>query len=631
MQLPTLTEVNASQLVTDVFGGYNHNMRIGDGEFYDMQNMTSEYYPVLSPRNRRGVYKTSTLMGGLIAKENICYVAGNRLYVGDTITSLLLDPLTMPKQLISMGAYIIILPDKMYINTADISDYGSIEATVNNRNGSSYRSVTFTPCDAEGKLYAGNGIYELTTVQPPDFTTNYANYYNYNASTDSYVPCVSGIWRPNVTYRKTATIGGTEPTNPFNGDVWIDNSVSGKTVTVVYYEVTRTWVNIAQVYFTVDGISTQQFKEGDTITLTVDDDVVDSGDYYIIKIVDSTKMVLVGVLSDTKTISDKLITVARTMPIMDYVIESQNRLWGCRYGLNSKGEWVNEIYASKLGDFKNWYSFRGISTDSYIASCGTDGKWTGAVNYLGYPLFFKENHLHKVFGSYPSQYQIQDTACRGVEEGSSKSLAIVNETLFYKSRGGICAYDGSLPTDISTAFGEVKYNSAVGGAHDNKYFVSMKDKANKYNLFVFDTAKNLWHREDDLKVDEFASLGDEMYYLDTAHNIIGTIYGSGTTDTNRVKWMTESGILGVDAVSKKYISQINLRMSLDIGSSVQFYIQYDSMGEWEHVCTYSTTSLRSFNVPIRPKRCDHFRLRMYGEGDAKIFSLAKVLEAGSDL
>jgi hypothetical protein len=41
-------------------------------------------------------------------------------------------------------------------------------------------------------------------------------------------------------------------------------------------------------------------------------------------------------------------------------------------------------------------------------------------------------------------------------------------------------------------------------------------------------------------------------------------------------------------------------------------------------------NLRSFSVPIRQKRCDHFRLRIEGEGDAKIYSVAKTIEEGSD-
>ena len=40
--------------------------------------------------------------------------------------------------------------------------------------------------------------------------------------------------------------------------------------------------------------------------------------------------------------------------------------------------------------------------------------------------------------------------------------------------------------------------------------------------------------------------------------------------------------------------------------------------------------LKSFAVPIKPKRCDHMRLKIVGEGEAKIFSICKTVEWGSD-
>ena len=56
MKLPKLKEIKTSRQMVDVFKGYNRNLRIGDGEFFDMKNMTSDHYPVLSPRGKRGFY-----------------------------------------------------------------------------------------------------------------------------------------------------------------------------------------------------------------------------------------------------------------------------------------------------------------------------------------------------------------------------------------------------------------------------------------------------------------------------------------------------------------------------------------------------------------------------------------------
>ena len=279
----------------------------------------------------------------------------------------------------------------------------------------------------------------------------------------------------------------------------------------------------------------------------------------------------------------------------------------------------------------NWNCFMGLATDSYAASCGTDGPFTGAITHLGYPLFFKENCVHKVYGNYPANFQIQSTACRGVQKGCHGSLAIVNETLFYKARSGICAYDGSLPTEASYALGNGAYSDAAGGAHGNKYYVSMKDTTGVWNLFVYDTAKGMWHKEDHLHVSAFCSFREEMYCVDADSRNILTLLGSGEAWEDRVPWMVETGELGISSPDMKYISRLTIRMALEIGSEMNIYAQYDLSDEWVHVCNIKGTSLRSFSIPIRPRRCDHMKLRIVGIGAAKIYSETKTIEQGSDV
>ena len=56
MKYPTLRVQQSSRDMVDVFRGYNHNLRIGEDEFYDMKNMTSDFYPVMAPTKPRGLY-----------------------------------------------------------------------------------------------------------------------------------------------------------------------------------------------------------------------------------------------------------------------------------------------------------------------------------------------------------------------------------------------------------------------------------------------------------------------------------------------------------------------------------------------------------------------------------------------
>jgi hypothetical protein len=95
--------------------------------------------------------------------------------------------------------------------------------------------------------------------------------------------------------------------------------------------------------------------------------------------------------------------------------------------------------------------------------------------------------------------------------------------------------------------------------------------------------------------------------------------------------MAETGIIGCTSPDKRYVSRLSIKLSIDIGASVMISIQYDSSGTWETISMIHGHNLRTFTLPIRPKRCDHFKLRFDGEGEAKIFSIAKITEQGSDV
>ena len=109
------------------------------------------------------------------------------------------------------------------------------------------------------------------------------------------------------------------------------------------------------------------------------------------------------------------------------------------------------------------------------------------------------------------------------------------------------------------------------------------------------------------------------------------MFGSGEQNEADVEWMVETGEIGITSPDMKYISRLTVRLSMDIGAEVRFYAQYDFMDEWDELYVLNATSLRSFSIPIRPKRCDHMRLRIEGVGNAKIYSITKTIEQGSEL
>ena len=107
--------------------------------------------------------------------------------------------------------------------------------------------------------------------------------------------------------------------------------------------------------------------------------------------------------------------------------------------------------------------------------------------------------------------------------------------------------------------------------------------------------------------------------------------GSGDAYEGKLKWMVQTGEIVITSPDMKYISRLTVRMALDIGAEAEFYVQYDLDDAWVHICTMRGTSLRSFSVPIRPRRCDHMKLRIEGKGVVRIYSITKTIEQGSEL
>ena len=578
MEFTRLSEVAQSRQTIDAFGGYNHNLRIGVGEAYDELNLSCDKYPVLSVRKRRSTaYAPDAAPTALISKDSLCFTAGGKFYInGYGVDMGLTDG---EKQLVSMGAYVIILPDKKWINTMDTSKHGNIENRVMTNT-----DVVFSLCMADG-----DGL--------------------------------------EVQYT-----GPTPPKEPKNMEYWLDTG-SQKHSLKIYSASTSSWVAVMTTYVKIScpgiGIGFEQYDgiQIDGLEDALFDDLKTLNGSAIVWAREDDYLVIVGLLDASRTVKTT-ITVSRTMPEMDYVTECNNRLWGCRYGLAENGEVVNEIYASKLGDFKNWKCYMGVSTDSYAVSLGSDGPFTGAITHQGYPVFFKENCLHKMYGQMPSNFQIQTTNCRGVERGSEKSLAIVNEVLYYKGANGICAYDGSLPTEISGVFGEESYRNGVAGAYKNKYYISMEGSGNQV-LFVYDTTKGIWHKETGGAFTSFCQCRGELYAILGSEILAMT--GSTGTKEGRLRWKLETGLIGCVSPDAKYLARLNLRVRMDTGCDMNIYAEYDSCGSWEHVGNLSGLGLRPFTIPVRVRRCDHMRLLLDGRGDAEIYAITKTMEQGSDL
>lgn len=382
------------------------------------------------------------------------------------------------------------------------------------------------------------------------------------------------------------------------------------------------------------------FKAGDAVSIEGCTRHPENNKTPIIREIDGDKLyfyeyvfTLDGDENDTAYTETGSLSIKRKVPDLLYLCENENRLWGCD---------ETTIYASKLGDVFNWNVFDGLETDSYAVTTGSAGHFTACLSYLGYPVFFKEDNIYKVYGDTPSKFQVMGSATLGVAQGCAGSLAVAGEVLFYLSNTGIVAYSGGIPRSAGDALGVERLQTAVAGSDGLNYYASIQS-GGAWRLYVYDTQRGAWYIEDEMHATHFARYEGTLYLL----NEQGEIWTVGNPRTvpdgtaeGAVEWAAEFADFyeyttyastSTAAPEKKGVGKFQIRLELDAGASAAVMIQYDSSGIWETVSTLTATQKRSFYLPVVPHRCDHYRLKLKGTGGCRVYSLTREYYVGSEL
>ena len=660
IRLPKLTQQPTYKNITEEFGGYNNNLRITEGEWISQENMTGDFYPAASSRGKRSVQQISE--SAVIPAENsqiadksaairgLCYF-NNKLFSLQPISSgtnstghwlfeanepICCDentPLSLDKcayfdkdntsfrDCFHMGSYLCTFPDGVVYETANTEENIPVHK-VEEQNTAQVLDIR--------TVVKSDGADEYTPIEVGN------SYRVQDAQVQYYIENES-MWVNQNTYVMIFAKNTNTTFAPFN---------EGDTVSVKYSSVVNNDMYTRAA--SKSGIFGEKKKEASlkiikkgTIASNSSLGISSATDYIIasghVHIFNSYQNSELGAHHLYGSFNNAVIK--RKCPDIRFACESQNRIWAC-----SKDG--HEIYASALGDPYNFYDYSGIATDSYGVNVGTYGDFTACLNYLGRPHFFKENALHIINGSYPSNAGELDGMSfsvttvdnfRGVEKGSERSLAVIDNILYYKSSAGIVAFDGTNTVVVSDALGKEKYKNAAAGAYNNKYYVSMQDGAGNHHLFVYDTSLGIWSREDDTNAVQFINAGNELLFLNSDDNKVCSVCSEDVLENEEfetegeVKWMCETGNIGYSYPNNKYLSRIQLRMQMSEGAQAVFYIQYDSDGVWHRRGEMSTKGIKTHLIPIVPVRCDHMKIKIEGKGDVKIISLAKILEEGGDV
>ena len=600
-----------------VFGGLNETYGCTEAEYSAGVNVSARNFPALSTRSPRRKLGAMPDVNGMYHLNGLLIVSGKTLrYTPDgagSATQVLENAVADSKKaLVGIGTKILIFPDKIAFDTAEgtVSPLGAVW-----ENGTG--TVELEPCDGDGTTYT------------------------------------------------VSRYGRTEPDDPKDGQLFLkvirmEAPWRSDSVLEVYSAASGSWSAIPLEYCRISAENIgKQFKVWDTITLSgtaaeqadqwseLDGERIvyaaadnwirvkatPGGERFFGKLIHTGSTAKWVSLSGNDTVvceSKDAVRLERRVPDLDYLTECDNRVWGC-----SSRE--NVIYGSKLGDPTNWFSYRGIAADSYAVTVGSDGAFTGAATCMGYALFFKENTLHKLYGSKPSDFQLTSLRCRGVAKNAARSLCVLNETLYYLSPDGVMAWDGSIPTKVSGVLDSGRLSnvqSAVGGALDGRYYLHIARAAageGVARLLVYDTERALWSEEDVCSY-EMTSTGGQLYLWDgqalwAADPSRETDWQSTDGVEEKLNFELVTGDIGLDGAEDRYLSRLTLRLDAECGSTVTVAASYDG-GPWETVAELAAQNVRrSYDMPFVPRRHGTLRLRLKGRGQITLRSIAKTVAA----
>ena len=301
------------------------------------------------------------------------------------------------------------------------------------------------------------------------------------------------------------------------------------------------------------------------------------------------------------------LTVCRPLPDLDYICESDNRLWG----LNRR---ENRVYASHRGRPDSFYPDG--KDGGWSKTFGSEGEFTAICAFGGGVCCFKEGLLHKILGTAPGSYYVSDYTLPGVKQGCERSVQTMSDTLCYRGVHGVYAYSGAAPKLISRELGDNLPDCAVSGTDGRTYYLSGLVRGRPVR-YAYDTFNKVWIKEANEQTSAITCVGGVTYML-TGDGL----YKTDALDKSQSSFAAEFVPFCEDTLRKKCYTRLTFDIEMALGSTLRVYTRADG-GEYRLTYTHTPDCRCSLHVPIRVQRCSRFGIRLEGKGDVRIKGLMR--------
>lgn len=599
-KLPGMPYRSRLQKLTQVqFGGLRHNDNARDGEIYDMQNLSSEHWPYLGTRERRGKVAEALPFAKKIYTSGqivltICGGDDQGLYYQNLEANFAIRLENLEEidnvWFVPFGNRVLLMPQKHIINLTYPIIGVSVgtdhpEATEAGQAAIVYMNDRWMLLPWDGERYIASGMYMVEKI-------------------DSEIILEKVTIQNGTIFEKPATAN----------TLLIEENKS---------VVTNDW----------------GFREGDAVTISGMSNSINDRTAIIREIVGvepgHTELHFSDNIFKVEDGQEKQeetgITLSRKMPEMDIMFEHNNRLWG------AKGE---EIFASKTGDPRNWNVFDGLATDSWHIRQQEGEPITGGTSFQ-YPRFFRERSVSTVYGASPSGFQTQRQELPGVKKGESQSLCRSGGILCWLSKQGIVLYNGSQAYVQNQVFGDWDISKMKGAGDGNKLYIYAElgkhpeaDGEKLVAIFVYDTQKSMWTKENAPYIDDLYYSNGEVVYLHQ-YKDGGEIISMKKEENQENAEMfvfgsVEFGDFSAGSMERKGLQKVQIRAELEEGAYFNVWVKCDEK-EWKRAGYVAAKGKQIVNLPVIIQRCDRFRLKIEGNGPWKIYGIGRKIYIGSDM